>query len=479
MNQEQKEHSKEAATPIEEDKVEDTIDQQNDPLSAAVSQLQQLTAAETQALIQATAQAMGANNHQQFFSTLDSTNVVLAASIVAAAAASANSATNTNEAERKETTAARTTSTSSGSISNSHSNKRKREIVDLSQLPADLLKRELMNQKVRADNRERKKRWRQQNEERNKDNDLRCRVNKRAHKLFGKEDNEHKRAWIEEEFRKRQQKRKEKERRKGMIDNSLGAAAHVQPNDLNTLTQHFLSPQQHGQQQQLPDINYLTMLCNSLGIAGAARALIGNAAAAFNHTSTPTAAASSSSSETNNVAIESKPDAKTEENPRPEIKNEANVNTDDSILSATSEENMAAQGSPSPSSSTAAVTDNNEVENKDQNKSAASLQLLEFLHHLQQYQPQQQHIIENNNSSTSSELAALPTFPGLEVTRPEEKLAALLATTLHAAAAAATTKEEGPERTASTSSTAPAAEHTEFPLDAVLTLMQLNAGWRQ
>lgn len=313
-----------------------------------------------------------------------------------------------------------------------------------------------------------------------KDNDLRCRVNKRAHKLFGKEDNEHKRAWIEEEFRKRQQKRKEKERRKGMIDNSLGAAAHVQPNDLNTLTQHFLSPQQHGQQQQLPDINYLTMLCNSLGISGAARALIGNAAAAFNHTSTPTAAASSSSSETNNVAIESKPDAKTEENPRPEIKNEANVNTDDSILSATSEENMATQGSPSPSSSTAAaVTDNNEVENKDQNKSAASLQLLEFLHHLQQYQPQQQHIIENNNSSTSSELAALPTFPGLEVTRPEEKLAALLATTLHAAAAAATTKEEGPERTASTSSTAPAAEHTEFPLDAVLTLMQLNAGWRQ
>ncbi|RCH79119.1 hypothetical protein CU097_000881, partial [Rhizopus azygosporus] len=112
-----------------------------------------------------------------------------------------------------------------------------------------------------------------------KDNDLRCRVNKRAHKLFGKEDNEHKRAWIEEEFRKRQQKRKEKERRKGVIDNSLGAVqnhniSHPPP------TQSFMSPQ-----QQL-DINYLMMLCNSLGIPGAARALIGNATATTTTTST-------------------------------------------------------------------------------------------------------------------------------------------------------------------------------------------------
>ncbi|OZJ03116.1 hypothetical protein BZG36_03884, partial [Bifiguratus adelaidae] len=49
-----------------------------------------------------------------------------------------------------------------------------------------------------------------------KDNDLRCRVNKRATKLFGRQDSEHKQKWIEEEFLKRQNKRKEKERRKSM-----------------------------------------------------------------------------------------------------------------------------------------------------------------------------------------------------------------------------------------------------------------------
>ncbi|KAF8983483.1 hypothetical protein BGZ46_010158 [Entomortierella lignicola] len=80
--------------------------------------------------------------------------------------------------------------------------------------PAQSLKRELNSEKVRTENRERKKRWREQNEDRNKDNDLRCRVNKRANKLFGKQDSEHKARWIEEEFGKRQLKRKEKERRR-------------------------------------------------------------------------------------------------------------------------------------------------------------------------------------------------------------------------------------------------------------------------
>ncbi|KAF9922556.1 hypothetical protein FBU30_007323 [Linnemannia zychae] len=80
--------------------------------------------------------------------------------------------------------------------------------------PADALKKDLINQRVRNDNRERKKRWREANEDRNKDNDLRCRVNKRANKLFGKQESEHKSRWIEEEFGKRQMKRKDKERRR-------------------------------------------------------------------------------------------------------------------------------------------------------------------------------------------------------------------------------------------------------------------------
>ncbi|KAF9173183.1 hypothetical protein BGX20_003911 [Mortierella sp. AD010] len=80
--------------------------------------------------------------------------------------------------------------------------------------PVQSLKRELNSEKVRTENRERKKRWREQNEDRNKDNDLRCRVNKRANTLLGAHDSEHKTRWIEEEFAKRQLKRKEKERRR-------------------------------------------------------------------------------------------------------------------------------------------------------------------------------------------------------------------------------------------------------------------------
>ncbi|KAF8975711.1 hypothetical protein BGZ46_008913 [Entomortierella lignicola] len=88
-------------------------------------------------------------------------------------------------------------------------------------------KRDAISKKIRDENRERKKRWRQQNEDRNKDNDLRCRVNKRAIKLFGRADSEHKSRWIEEEFSKRQNKRKEKERKR----NPSVAYMSQDPND--------------------------------------------------------------------------------------------------------------------------------------------------------------------------------------------------------------------------------------------------------
>ncbi|KAI9595582.1 hypothetical protein BDF19DRAFT_440940 [Syncephalis fuscata] len=71
-------------------------------------------------------------------------------------------------------------------------------------------------ERMRMENRERKKRWRERNEDRNKDNDLRCRVNKRASKLFGLEPSEHKARWTAEEFERRRQKRKEKEARRKM-----------------------------------------------------------------------------------------------------------------------------------------------------------------------------------------------------------------------------------------------------------------------
>ncbi|KAG5519598.1 hypothetical protein PMAC_001753 [Pneumocystis sp. 'macacae'] len=73
-----------------------------------------------------------------------------------------------------------------------------------------------LTDKIRQENRERKKRWRQANEDRNKDNDLRCRVNKRAHKLYGKEQSVAKSKWIEAEFLKRQMKRKDRERKRSL-----------------------------------------------------------------------------------------------------------------------------------------------------------------------------------------------------------------------------------------------------------------------
>ncbi|RKP39648.1 hypothetical protein BJ085DRAFT_5186, partial [Dimargaris cristalligena] len=66
-------------------------------------------------------------------------------------------------------------------------------------------------EKMRAENRERKKRWRENNEERNKDNDLRCRVNKRANKLYGEGPSEAKARWAEEEFQRRRSRRMNKE----------------------------------------------------------------------------------------------------------------------------------------------------------------------------------------------------------------------------------------------------------------------------
>ncbi|KAJ1990602.1 hypothetical protein H4R33_001654 [Dimargaris cristalligena] len=78
--------------------------------------------------------------------------------------------------------------------------------ADLSSgIPVDTL------EKMRAENRERKKRWRENNEERNKDNDLRCRVNKRANKLYGEGPSEAKARWAEEEFQRRRSRRMNKE----------------------------------------------------------------------------------------------------------------------------------------------------------------------------------------------------------------------------------------------------------------------------
>ncbi|KAJ2006574.1 hypothetical protein H4R26_001295 [Coemansia thaxteri] len=76
------------------------------------------------------------------------------------------------------------------------------------------LQRQGVLDKMRQENRERKKRWRELNDERNKDNDLRCRVNKRANQLYGAHSSADKEQWVGEEFERRQQRRRDKETRK-------------------------------------------------------------------------------------------------------------------------------------------------------------------------------------------------------------------------------------------------------------------------
>ncbi|KAI3405437.2 hypothetical protein KGF56_001753, partial [Candida oxycetoniae] len=80
--------------------------------------------------------------------------------------------------------------------------------------------------RTRLGNRERKKRWREENFERNKDNELKMRVLKTANKKFGIDETSEKQAWIENEIVKRKAKRSlkpncDEERPESEVDNKL------------------------------------------------------------------------------------------------------------------------------------------------------------------------------------------------------------------------------------------------------------------
>ncbi|KAJ8653202.1 hypothetical protein O0I10_011149 [Lichtheimia ornata] len=155
----------------------------------------------------------------------------LVAAAAAAMAAAASSSSTPNASPISPTAnASSTTITQSETTPQVHHSKHK----PLHEL--DVTKRE----SIRAANRERKKKWRIHNEERNKDNDLRCRVNKRATKLYGTADTPEKKAWAQEEFEKRRQKRMEKERRKNAIDNvlSVPGSPHLEkPQEMSSLSE--------------------------------------------------------------------------------------------------------------------------------------------------------------------------------------------------------------------------------------------------
>lgn len=65
-------------------------------------------------------------------------------------------------------------------------------------------------ERVRLENRTRKQRWREKNNARNKDNDLRFRLLRRAAVLFGPGDSEEKSRWMAAEFERRKTKRLER-----------------------------------------------------------------------------------------------------------------------------------------------------------------------------------------------------------------------------------------------------------------------------
>ena len=65
---------------------------------------------------------------------------------------------------------------------------------------------------IRVDNRQRKAQWRATNAERNRDNDLRSRVNKIANKKFGPNASREKTAYVESEYQKRRTKRETRQR---------------------------------------------------------------------------------------------------------------------------------------------------------------------------------------------------------------------------------------------------------------------------
>lgn len=66
-------------------------------------------------------------------------------------------------------------------------------------------------ERIREDNRERKKRWRDSNTGRNKDNDLRTRVNRKANQIYGEENSHAKQQWVQQEYERRRKRRVQKE----------------------------------------------------------------------------------------------------------------------------------------------------------------------------------------------------------------------------------------------------------------------------
>ncbi|KAJ1928309.1 hypothetical protein IWQ60_002157 [Tieghemiomyces parasiticus] len=84
----------------------------------------------------------------------------------------------------------------------------------------------------KADVCERMRRWRAENVEKNRENDMRCRVYRLARQQFGPEDTEEKRAWIQTEIARRTERRRLRESTKS--DSNTNVHHQLQPSSTSS-----------------------------------------------------------------------------------------------------------------------------------------------------------------------------------------------------------------------------------------------------
>ncbi|KAI8348430.1 hypothetical protein EDC96DRAFT_547216 [Choanephora cucurbitarum] len=322
---------------------------------------------------------------------------------------------------------------------------------------------------IRASNRERKKKWRIHNEERNKDNDLRCRVNKRAVKLYGPGDSPTKAKWIQEEFEKRRQKRMDKERRKHIVNNVLsvpGAAANsTTDTDANSRTSNDNNNTSSTDNVQIPGIvgtnqipNYYTPL-PQIDTATAAKLLdfptdlqrqlleqLNNSMLALTNGMQQAATQPDHTDNTNNNAsshttsiYEGHTNTSVQDN-ETQLNAASQFSAADNSAANEALQQVIAQGLST--TNTASVA-NSSGHNSPLQYSTST----DMVEH------------DDNNSST---IAAMDTT-----------------VSVNSDASPPSTEEEQGEKAKETEGEGKEGKKPEYPMDAVLTLMQLNAGWRQ
>jgi hypothetical protein len=251
-------------------------------------------------------------------------------------------------------------------------------------------------------------------------------VNKRAQKLYGNTDTVAKQQWVDEEFEKRRQKRMEKERRKHIVNNvlSVPGAGDTNTSSATNTDNSLVNNQMSAYYTPLPQIDTATAAKLLDFPTDLQRQLLEQ----LNH---------SMLALTNGIQQTSQ----TEEN--------TNTEAQPMDTSFPSEEN----------------TENNTNNNNNESNAAAVAQAANEA--LQQVIAQGLSATATTTASTASSTHNSP-LPFTEDNTSEEAKEGIKEDIK-----TEETKDEEDKEEAS------GEKKPEYPMDAVLTLMQLNAGWRQ